>query len=331
MPTVDQFPSFADTKSWLMKEACQCIWYLPNKERCCLVGINNEYNEAALDLVKTILDTTLSTEKELLLLADIAEKCCCGRHHRNKIWGSGLSLQLARRWQSEISFKEYSYSSSLRKPSEGSETPIFKQEKDTVDQSRLEHLPSRNTGLAISTERAVMFAKHEDWKGEMLLSKLMEPIDSKSTKNGSVYLFTHTEDAFCGFVKVGFTGRPKIDDRLNEWAECGHGNPVLLKSYKDIRYPEKVEQLVHFELSIFRHDLRWCKFHKQAHIEWFQIDFEAASLTVHLWSQWMQRANPYDRRGTLKPFWKETIAFLTDYDIPITANLMIQIQEIEEG
>lgn len=35
-------------------------------------------------------------------LAEIAERSCCSRHHRNKIWGSGLAGSLARRWQHEI-------------------------------------------------------------------------------------------------------------------------------------------------------------------------------------------------------------------------------------
>jgi hypothetical protein len=331
MPTVDQFPTFADTKSWLMKETCQCIWYLPDKKRCCMVGITDEYNKAALDQVKAISDTSLSVKEELLILAEIAEKCCCSRHHSNKIWGSNLNSQLASRWQNEISSEKDSHSSTLREPSESPEIPELKHEKGLVNKSLLEHLPLSHTGFVISATKAVIFARHEAWKGETLLSKLMEPIDSNSTKIGSVYLYTHTEKTFFGFIKVGFTGRPRIRDRLDEWAKCGHGNPVLLKSYNDIRHPERIEQLVHLELARCRYDIRWCKFHKQSHIEWFQIAFEVASLTVHLWSQWMKRANPYDRRGTLKSFWKETILFLTNYDIPITAGLMIQIQEIEEG
>lgn len=39
----------------------------------------------------------------------------------------------------------------------------------------------------------------------------------------------------------------------------------------------------------------------------------------------------YDRRGHLKAFWKETIDFLIMHEIPIAAEVMMQIQEIEEG
>lgn len=331
MPTVDQFPTFADTESWLREEACQCIWYLPERKRCCKVGITNEYNKAALDLVNTISDSSLSLQEVLPILADIAEKCCCGRHHRNKIWGSHMNFHLASRWQNEISSEKYHQFSTFRKRSESLEIPKLKHEKGFSSLPLLEQPSLNHTVAVIPTAKVVVFARHEAFKGETLLSKLMEPINCNSTKNGSVYLYTHTEKTFSGFIKVGFTGRSKVYVRLDEWAKCGHGNPVLLKSYNDIRYPERIEQLVHFELARFRYEIRWCKFHGQSHIEWFQIAFEVASLTVHHWSQWMERANPYDRRGTLKSFWKETIVFLTDYDIPITAVLMMQIQEIEEG
>jgi hypothetical protein len=45
----------------------------------------------------------------------------------------------------------------------------------------------------------------------------------------------------------------------------------------------------------------------------------------------MNRANPYDRCGNLKDIWKETVEFLTMHEIPIKAEAMMQIQEIEEG
>ncbi|EXJ61696.1 hypothetical protein A1O7_02125 [Cladophialophora yegresii CBS 114405] len=69
----------------------------------------------------------------------------------------------------------------------------------------------------------------------------------------------------------------------------------------------------------------------QSHIEWFKIGVSTADRVVQSWSSWMQRANPYDRRGRLKAFWREIIHFLGKYEIYITAELMLQIQEVEEG
>jgi hypothetical protein len=335
MPTVDQFPSFTDTHSWLAKTKYRCIWYLPDKKRCCFVGIKKENSEAALRLIETIVQLSLSPKEELQALADIAAQCCCGRHHRNRICGSGLALKLAGRWQAEISTTAISPTGGRktllklkREPVDCSVKAESKNEHD--DQSITSNLFFGQDDFKISSEKPATFAKHELWKGESLLAMLLQPINSISTKNGSVYLYNHSQKEFSGMIKIGFTRRA-MTSRLTEWVECGHGNPVLIKCFNDVQHPERVEKLIHFELVGCWYELKWCKIHQQSHIEWFKVAPEIASSTAHLWSQWMERANPYDRRGNLKAFWKETIDFLTTYDIPITAALMIQIQEIEEG
>lgn len=102
LPTINQFPPFADTLLWLTNRACRCIWYLPDKERCCFIGITDEVNQSALHLAKEILKAGAPTNRALQVLADIAQQSCCARHHRNKMWGSGLAQELAIRWQNEI-------------------------------------------------------------------------------------------------------------------------------------------------------------------------------------------------------------------------------------
>lgn len=77
--------------------------------------------------------------------------------------------------------------------------------------------------------------------------------------------------------------------------------------------------------------MRWCGYHRQAHIEWFKTGVDNVDRIVQCWLLWMERANPYDRRGRLKAFWRETIQFLASYEICITAALMMQIQEVEEA
>ena len=144
-----------------------------------------------------------------------------------------------------------------------------------------------------------------------------------------MYSFTYADRAFRGMLKIGYTSRP-IHHRLDEWAECGHGLPLLqLRHY--VRHPERIERLTHFELMKYWYATRWCNFHHQAHIEWFKIGVSTADRIVQSWSSWIGRANPYDRRGRLKTFWREIIQFLDTYEIYITAELMMQIQEVEEG
>jgi hypothetical protein len=271
-----------------------------------LVQISPEANESVLQLVENCLKAQALTNGTVQILAQIAEQSCCARHHSNKMWGSGLAQDLAFRWLDEIKVIP---SVAIRK---------------------IDYAVKVETVSAVPRVKPVAFAKHVVGKGETLVSKLLEPIEPKATTIGSLYTYTHTKDAFLGMVKIGYTGST-IDSRLDEWADCGHGNPILLDSYGRVRHPKRVEHLTHFELLDYWHALRWCEAHGKAHIEWFKIDVETASTAIRRWSSWMDRANPYDRRGHLKGFWKETVEFLTMYEVPITAEVMVQVQELEEG
>jgi hypothetical protein len=89
--------------------------------------------------------------------------------------------------------------------------------------------------------------------------------------------------------------------------------------------------LTHLELLDYWHDLMWCEIHGQPHIEWFKVDIQVASRIIRCWSLWMERANPYDRRGRLTAFWRKSLEFLAVHEVPITAEVMMQVHELEEG
>lgn len=100
LPTVDQFPTFVDTLSWLTKEACRCIWYLPEKRKYNSLGITPEFNQSALKMARNISKADPLAVMAHKVLAEIAEQSCCGQWHRNDIWGLDLKEKLAARWQS---------------------------------------------------------------------------------------------------------------------------------------------------------------------------------------------------------------------------------------
>lgn len=298
LPTVDDFPSFAETVLFLRKEALQCIWHLPNKSRYCMIKIPAADNATELQLAESILKSGSLTASTLENLLHIAEMCCCPRHHRNKIWGSPLRQQLANQWYAEI--------------------------KLAFGVSTLEPIVKLEEAI-----RPVMFADHHVHQDETLLSNLQSDIYPWQ-KPGFVYFFSYAEEVFGGMVKIGYTSRA-IESRLYEWVECGHGSPILLGSFGIVPNAERVELLIHFELLEFWREQRWCNTHKTAHIEWFKIDLATATTIAELWCQWMRDANPYDRRGKLKSIWRAHIEFLVEYENPITAAAMMQIHEIEEG
>jgi len=292
-----------------------------------MVQIKAEESSLVLELVnKLIQGRSFTVEK----LAEIAERSCCTRHHRNKIWGSGLAGSLALRWQHET--PDYMTSASSRS------AQIIKVEDLSLPNSKSGHQQREPVfiGQALdhrqwpSSSKPAAFSKHVVIEGDTLDTALLSVIKPSASKVGSVYIFTYTHDAFQGMIKIGYTSRP-IERRLSDWIDCGHGEPQLL-SYRDhVRHPERLEFLTHFQLAEHWYTMRWCEHHRQAHIEWFKIDVSTASQVVESWSSWIQRSNPYDRRGVLKVFWQGIIEFLAAYEICITAELMLQIQEVEGG
>lgn len=353
LPTVEQFPRFDETRSWLHEDVRQCIWYLPDKGRYCGIGITPEANRTAADLADSLslTATSVPATNEGQVLADIAEQCCCGRYHRNKIWGSDLADKLARRWQREIqvakatadavenldlarlsiaSRRDGGSPSTIGNASAGANPnpPIMVPPLLDTMSSLTEQMGLMT--LARPPRKPVAFAKHEVWESDSLSVQIVSPLDPRASRLGSLYIYTHIPEVFRGMLKIGYTAG-SIASRLTFWAECGHGQPVRLVAHEGVRHPHRVEVLTHFELRQYWYALRWCPHHQQSHLEWFQIDLATANSIIRLWSRWMDRANPYDRRGDLKPFWKDALQFLHMHDNPITAAAMMQIQEIQEG
>jgi hypothetical protein len=304
---------------WLKERSPQCIWYLPDRERCCNCKLTDEANNSSLQLVEDISKAGLLINPAHDVLANIAEQSCCACHHRNKMWGSGLAQELAVRWKNEIQItlsvasytivqtvKLKSISPSISAISECSSklsnhSIYFNSDPQIgiTGHSDSKNLPTDHLVLtthSLPPDKPVAFAKHAVLKGETLCSKLLSRLDPQAGTSGSLYIYTHKKDAFSGMVKIGYTCGT-IDFRLRKWAECGHGYPDLLESYHRVRHLGRVELLTHFELLEHWYEQRGCNLHHQAHIEWFKIDVRAASSSARLWSQWMERANPYDRRG----------------------------------
>ncbi|KAL2393510.1 hypothetical protein ABEF93_002463 [Exophiala dermatitidis] len=331
LPALDQFPTFEYTRDRLKESFCQCSWYLPDKGRRCSFEIVKDDKEESLRLaseVTQVKGTPLSQESLQNKLAKIAELSCCSQYHRNIFWGSGLVDMLAERWRKEII-------DSLPPSVTTAFVPVIAEPKAIKNPS-----DGEGTGLDLdqvlenSTKsryplRPVIFAKHAVLEGQTLSSTLLSNIDPSACK-GSVYIFTYTDEAFEGMLKIGFTSRLVVD-RLDEWAECGYGKPSPLETFSGVSHPKRVECLTHFELIKYWYAWRWCNEHKQAHIEWFKVDLSTATRVAQNWASWMERADPYDKRGNLLASWRGNIEFLKEFDIDITAELMMEIQQVEEG
>jgi len=298
LPKVNDFPSFQETIQYLRGSTNQCIWYLPNKERLCQVALAEEDRQRALDRA-TSVTSRIATASVREDLEKLAEECCCGRHHRNKVYGTGLARDLATRWEKEIRIRL-----NLGPPAV---QPITRRKRASTP---------------------VEFVKYEAHKDEILQLVLNSDIGKGAKQTGSVYCYTHKAEVFGGMVKIGYTGNA-VQSRLDDWSGCGNGLPSLVVSVDKVSYPERVEVLIHLELLSSRYSQRWCDHHEKAHIEWFKVDSGEACRVIGLWCKWMERAIPYDRRGKLKDDWRKHVDFLVEHGC-LTGEAMMQVQEIEE-
>lgn len=305
-PTVNQFPSFRETCQFLEERKRQCIWYLPAKGRLCRVRLTEEDELKALQWANNICSqgaTDKMLKEALKDLTNVAEGCCCARHHRNPMYGDDMAKELAKRWLVELA------------PALATASPKLEVGSAAPDASSLESA----------------FARHQVHESETIYSRLRSGIEIQRRTTGTIYFYTYQDDvAFAGMVKIGYT-TATVHSRLLEWEECGYGFPRLLGCIDEVQHPQHVELLTHFELLECWFAFRWCKKHLKQHIEWFKVDFAKALAIAKRWSQWIDSANPYSRRGLLQARWQEHVDFLRDHEVPITSEAMMQIHGIEVG
>lgn len=300
LPTVDQFPSFKETCGFLKKESLQCIWYLPKQERLCFCKIRPEESQNASKMVEKILKIPMTASARIELLEEIAELCCCPRHHRSKLYGTGLKEKVAKAWNKDLK---------------------------VVPASTVTKAPAAPVPRAVPVRT---FSKHQVHTEESMFERICSPLDLRTGTKGSIYFYTHKSTAFAGMIKIGYTCNT-IVSRLLEWGECGHGKPDLLDSIGNVRHPERVELLTHFQLLDVWHEMMWCKAHQRTHIEWFKVGIDNARAIASRWNDWMHKANPYDRRGKLIPIWAARCAKLEKLGLPITAQTMLRYHERDMG
>ena len=107
------------------------------------------------------------------------------------------------------------------------------------------------------------------------------------------YLYVCWNEATFGVWKIGFTTR-EVSCRLKEWEEqCKHVATEQYRSPCKVRYPEKVEQLVHADLMHYRVYELICRTCSTSHVEWFRgVDLPFIIERIEAWSEWI-REEPY--------------------------------------
>ncbi|KAL2851247.1 T5orf172 domain-containing protein [Aspergillus pseudodeflectus] len=128
----------------------------------------------------------------------------------------------------------------------------------------------------------------------------------EKTDQAKGYVYAYEVKGNKGFVKIGFTSKCTIEERLSEWTrDC---NRLVLPIYPTdprtavaVPYAARVEALCHAEL---RHcnELIYCNACLKQHLEWFQVTTNEAIAVIQKWSNWMwMQPLPYPPSLDLAP------------------------------
>lgn len=160
-------------------------------------------------------------------------------------------------------------------------------------------------------------------------NKLRKQISTRESQNGIIYLF-NCED-LPALVKIGFVGDPSDPDaRVKDWRTC-HSRPKAA-FYWETRFPHRVEELVHRELSCQRYEV-FCpvmKCKSTYHNEWFKCSIEEASNIIDQWVTLMNEYALYDQSSqTLDPAWQNKVRLMTQAQEEVTAQRLLETVQID--
>nr|POF14343.1 hypothetical protein CFP56_03367 [Quercus suber] len=160
-------------------------------------------------------------------------------------------------------------------------------------------------------------SRPDDNINDVLLSAV--PQHFKAT--GCVYALTWPSEE--GYIKIGYSSI-SVNARLSRWRQCHPGIKVLHSM--DCPYPERIERLVHLQLSSLRHQIKICPQCNSTHFEWFRIPDKEVIETMDTWKTLTEHGGLYDTNRNLLSPWVRRIA---DFDTAITAQGLLEVRRSE--
>ena len=161
--------------------------------------------------------------------------------------------------------------------------------EDSTDQRLLKYLPlflpyRPHSWAHLSVDERIMEQATRPFKASTVVGKEL----------GEGYIYVYWNEATFGIRKIGSS--KNVGDRLSEWEkDCRH---VAIEQYRSpfkVRHAQRVEQLVHAELSESRVFEPACRSCSKSHKEWFKgVDLPYIVKKIEAWSQWMSE-EPYEK------------------------------------
>ena len=174
--------------------------------------------------------------------------------------------------------------------------------------------------LSLGSRQAIFVPYASDPK-DNINDILLSDVPSNYISTGHVYAFIWPSSP--EFVKIGYTGK-SVSSRILSWQEC-HPGSILLHSVA-FAFPQRMERLVHLQMSTTRHQIIICTHCSGTHFEWFKVSTCEAIQTINAWKELTERDELYSATGKFSERWQKRTAGITD---KITARALLSVAEME--
>lgn len=306
----------------LTRQGLRCRWDISKEEVDEVVNLTAEANGIA------------SGNERHNILQRLVLLRTCGDSHRQKLEANPDCLsKVAEMYEEKILTSPIALVQSARIPQGAgqSETPrsyspVMVNRKDErrhryLLRPRLFSTSTVGSDQQLSDPRQQCFVPYASGPTDHIDDVLVSDIPSAYALTGQVYAFTWPSSP--EFVKIGYTGI-SVPSRMSRWQQC-HPGATLLHSV-DFPFPQRMERLIHLQLSPTRHQIIICTYCSGTHFEWFRISTDVAIQTMNAWKAVTEREELYTSARELSKPWQKRIASVKDR---ITAQGLRDILETE--
>nr|POE74321.1 hypothetical protein CFP56_70796 [Quercus suber] len=160
--------------------------------------------------------------------------------------------------------------------------------------------PGRDQSLT-GTRRQI-FAPYPSRPGDSMNDVLVSPVPKHFKTTGRIYALTWPSED--GYFKIGYTSNP-VDKRIRDLQECHPGIELLYSI--NCPYPERMERLVHLELSSSRHQILICSHCDSTHYEWFRLPQSQIISAMTAWRNLIEHYGLYSNERHLLLPWTRIV------------------------
>jgi hypothetical protein len=150
---------------------------------------------------------------------------------------------------------------------------------------------------------------------------LVQPVASNQAASGYVYALYWSSEP--GFIKIGYA-KSSSATRLKKWNKCHEGAEILYSA--PFIFPERMERIIHLQLTDKRYRITACGVCGRSHIEWFKMSQDEAIQTIRDWETLCGESVLYTPERTLSICWRQRIEHSTS---AVTAQNLLAIMEGE--